>query len=239
MSAIFCSGVTKAASRHSILRGVELRVDSGEVYCLFGTNGAGKTTLLRILMGFVAADAGTVEILNLPLPSGVAEVRSRVAYVPEMAELFPTLSAIGHAKLFDEILGRPADEDSYRAVLKDFGFPMEAVDLPASRYSKGMRQKVILMLGRIKDAQVFLLDEPFSGLDAPSAHTLERDLLALKDAGKAMLITSHDSLAAARVATSAGLLIDGRIGAERTVRAASADVLTQWLWTNLSAAGIR
>jgi ABC-2 type transport system ATP-binding protein len=239
MSAIVCSGVTKAVSGHPILRGVDLRVSSGDVYCLFGTNGAGKTTLLRILMGFVAADAGAVEILNVPLPSGAAEVRSRVAYVPETAELFPTLSATGHAKLFDEILGRAADERSYRAVLKDFGFPMEAADRPANRYSKGMRQKVILMLGRIKDAQVFLLDEPFSGLDAPSAHTLERNLLALKDAGKAVLITSHDSLSAARVATSAGLLIDGRIGAEMTVRERSGEVLTDWLWTNLSAAGIR
>ena len=225
---ISCEAVHKEFGEKRGLNGVNLSINRGETYCLLGPNGAGKSTLLRILLALLPFDRGVVRVAGSTIPRDALGLRKRVAFVPESVALYPSLSAIEHASFFDRILGKPIDSERYGSVLRMLSFPMAAAATPAKHYSKGMQQKVLLMLAVLKGADVFLLDEPFSGLDFDSAAQLTTFLLRLQEAGATVILTSHDTAAVARIATRAGVMIGGRIAAEKAINRDDGDQVTHW-----------
>ncbi|WP_304640473.1 ABC transporter ATP-binding protein [Pseudomonas sp.] len=195
-----------------ILQGLSFHLHSGEALCLLGHNGVGKTTALNHLLGFLKPASGQVRVTGLDPAANPSGVLSRIGYVPENAALYGHLDAAENIDYFLALADLPAlPKAQLETHLQSVGFPLERLQQPASGYSKGMRQKVVLALALAKQAQVLLLDEPTTGLDPQSATELTRRIHELKAAGAGVLIVTHDLPWAQATADWLGIMEGGRI----------------------------
>jgi ABC-2 type transport system ATP-binding protein len=175
-----------------VLHGISFSIGRGEVTGLLGPNGAGKSTTLKILTGILQPRSGRVEVEGCALPSQAYELKQRIGYVPEAAELYETHSALE----FLEMCGR-LHEIEERSLQLRIDALLEAFGLSGQRrqrlgaYSKGMRQKVLIAAALIHDPALILLDEPLTGLDIDAAVLTKGLLAALAARGKTVLYSSH------------------------------------------------
>jgi ABC-2 type transport system ATP-binding protein len=205
------------------LAGLDLEVSAGEVFCLLGPNGAGKTTTLSLFLGFTRPSSGAAYVASIRVESDPIGARRHIAYVPEQVRLYPELTGCENLAYF---LGLSRQRAPGRAELAKLlaaaGLPEDAVHRPASGYSKGMRQKVVLALSQAKNAGALLLDEPTSGLDPGAVRELCVSLRRESARGAAVLMVTHDLGAVASVAHRLGIMKAGRL-----VEIAPADRLSE------------
>ncbi len=198
-------------SGKEVLSDMSFAVGGGEVYGLLGGNGAGKSTTLATFLGFLPAASGRVLVNGLDVGANVTAARRAMAYLPEAASLYEHLDARENLHYFLQLAGvdRPADEID--AALDRVSLASASRSLNLRAYSKGMRQKVAIALAILRDTDILLLDEPTSGLD-PTAIDEFHDLVrGLADAGKAILMVTHDVYGACQVADRIGLLRGGQL----------------------------
>jgi ABC-2 type transport system ATP-binding protein len=190
--AIQVEGLKFGYDRAEVLHGISFDIHRHQVTGLLGPNGAGKSTTLKILTGILQSREGRVAIEGFELPQQSLEVKKRIGYVPETADLYESLSALEFLELcgrFHEI-EEPLLQHRIAALLESFGLSAQRRNRLGS-YSKGMRQKVLLSAALLHDPQVLVLDEPLTGLDVESA-MMTKDLLAsLATQGKTVLYSSH------------------------------------------------
>ncbi len=186
-SAMLARGLVKRFGDVSALDGLDLSVHAGEVHGFLGPNGAGKTTTIRVLLGLLRASAGEVSVLGGDPWRDVARLHRRLAYVPGEVNLWPNLSGGEVIDLLGELRG--GLDPARRAELLD-RFELD----PARRcrsYSKGNRQKVMLVAALASDVELYLLDEPTSGLDPLMESVFQDVVRELKGRGKTVLLSSH------------------------------------------------
>jgi len=169
------------------LTDLDLVVEPGEVIGYLGPNGAGKTTTIRLLLGLIRATSGRAEIFGVDCQSDPVEAHKRVAYVPGDVSLWPGLTGTETLHLLGRVHG--SVDVAYRDEL------IERFDFDPSKkvraYSKGNRQKLILIAGLMTRANLLLLDEPTSGLD-PLMERVFRDCLTEgHDRGQTVFLSSH------------------------------------------------
>jgi ABC-2 type transport system ATP-binding protein len=175
-----------------VLHGLSFDIRSGQVTGLLGPNGAGKSTTLKIVTGILELRSGRGSIEGFQLPSQSIEVKKRLGYVPESAELYESLSALEFLELCGRLheIEEPVLQNRIGVLLENFGLSGQRRNRLGS-YSKGMRQKILLSAALLHDPSVLILDEPLTGLDVESA-MLTKDLLAsLAARGKTVLYSSH------------------------------------------------
>jgi len=195
-----------------VLQGLSFKVNAGEALCLLGHNGVGKTTALNHLLGFLRPGSGQVRVAGLDPATESGTVLATIGYVPENAALYGHLNAAENLDYFLALADRPSlPRAQLKEHLQSVGFPLERLEQPASGYSKGMRQKVVLALALAKQAKVLLLDEPTTGLDPQSAADLTRRVQELKAAGAGILIVTHDLPWAQATADWLGIMEGGRL----------------------------
>src|SRR5215472_4198564 len=185
--AISVIGLLKSFGSTRALNGLDLTVETGEVYGFLGPNGSGKTTTIRILLGLLRADAGSVVLLGGDPWRDAVELHRRLTYVPGEVSLWPNLSGGEIIDLLGRLRGvlnrRRRDELIER-------FELDPTK-KARTYSKGNRQKVGLVAALASDADLFLLDEPTSGLD-PLMEAVFQDCIRENRAqGRTVLLSSH------------------------------------------------
>ena len=194
-----------------VLSGVSFEVAGGEVYGLLGGNGAGKSTTLSTFLGFLPVSGGRVIVNTRDVGSDVAVARRAMAYLPEAASMYEHLDARENLNYFLQLAGVVCGESDIDAALDRVSLAGEARGIKLRGYSKGMRQKVAIALAILRDTDILLLDEPTSGLD-PTAIDEFHDLVrGLADAGKAILMVTHDVYGACQVADRIGLLRGGKL----------------------------
>ncbi len=204
--------LTKRFGGQTALDGLTLKVEPGEIVCLLGANGAGKTTTLNLLLGYLQPDSGSAEICGIRPDEDPTGARRHIAYVPEMVALYPNLTGAENLAFFCALGGgAKATPDELAPHLDAAGLSREAAKERVSGYSKGMRQKVALAAAFARDAKVWLLDEPFSGLDPHAASELSAALRQAADNGVAILMASHDLFRTRELATRAGILKTGKL----------------------------
>ena len=172
------------------LKGLDLRVERGEILGYLGPNGSGKTTTLKILLGLVFPDAGTATVLGADWRGG--RWRHRVGYLPEQPYFYDYLTAREYLDYAGRLFGMTAQARRERAasLLELVGLRRSAGE-PLRRFSKGMMQRVGIAQALINDPELVILDEPMSGLD-PIGRRLVRDIiLGLKAQGKTVLFSTH------------------------------------------------
>jgi len=205
--------LSKSYEGRTVVDGLDLHVQGGEIYALLGPNGAGKSTTIGCLLGFVDADAGSIRLAGSNLPPARAAVR-HAAYIAENVALYERLTGVENVEFFMRLLGRKPRREEIEALLDRAGLPEHAWHRMASGYSKGMRQKVGIVMALAKGAQVLVLDEPTSGLDPEASVTFGELVRALAHDGAAVLMATHDLFRAQELADRCGMLVGGRLAGE-------------------------
>ena len=210
--AVEASSVWKGFRGHIVLRGVSLQVPRGSLAYLLGPNGAGKTTLIRVLLGLYKPDKGLVRLLGEdPRGPGRRALLERIGYVPENADLPPRLTGweylVFQARLYRPRAWRGLAERGARLT----GLSMSDLRRKAGEYSRGMRRRVLLAAALMREPELLVLDEPFSGVDVLSAYRMKRLLKSLAGRGVTVLATSHNILEAEKLADTVFFIYSGRI----------------------------
>ena len=210
--------VSKSFDGHVALDGLTLAVRPGEVLGLLGPNGAGKTTAVRILCGVLAPDSGRALVDGHDLATEPLQARRRLAFVPEGAPLYANLSPRQHLHLVGRLHGMEETElrgESARLLMRlELG---DRIDDPVGGFSRGMRQKTALACAILPRPALLVLDEPLSGLDAPTTAVVKELLRAWARRGGAVLYTSHLLDVVERVCDRMAILATGQLVAEGTL----------------------
>jgi ABC-2 type transport system ATP-binding protein len=204
--AIAVRGIERRFQRF-VLRDVDFDLSRGSVLGLIGGNGAGKSTLLRILMGLVRADRGEVTILGRRMPDEECFIKERVGFVSEDMALYAGKSLRWHMDLVASFHpGWDAARASELAARLDLD-----LDRPTRGFSRGQQVKALLLLALSRRAEVLILDEPTAGLDPLARLELMELLRAERDAGSAIIFSSHHGEDVAALADDVAFLHGGRI----------------------------
>lgn len=186
--------ICKSFGEHHVLAGVTFSVDCGEMVALLGANGAGKTTLLRIITRLLEPDGGQVLFDGHPLTQD--DLR-HIGYLPEERGLYRRMRVGEQALYFAQLKGmsRADAEHELRQWFSRLG--MDAWwNRPAGKLSKGMQQKLQLVVTVAHKPSLLILDEPFSGFDADNSAMLIAELQRLRQEGTAILLSTHNLQAA-------------------------------------------
>ena len=205
------AGLTKSYGETEALKGLDMTVESGDVYCLLGANGAGKTTTISLFLNFIQPDGGAATVCGLDVTEQPLETKKLLAYIPEQVMLYGNLTALENLRYFSRLGGHDYPREEYRRFLQRVGLQSEAVDRRVKTYSKGMRQKVGVAIALAKQAQALLLDEPTAGLDPKASNEFSELLLKLKSGGAAILMATHDLFRARETGTRIGIMKEGRL----------------------------
>lgn len=209
--AIEVTGLTVDYGDVRALSGIDLAVDAGVICALLGTNGSGKSTLFKAILGLVAARAGTVRIDGRAVAQALRG--GYVAYAPQSEQVdwaFPVrvgdVVMMGrYARMGPMRRARRGDRDAVAAALRRTGLTGLA-GRQIGALSGGQRKRVFLARGLAQDARVFLLDEPFAGVDASSQATITEVLRLLRDEGRTVLVSTHDLAGVPALCDQAALL---------------------------------
>jgi ABC-2 type transport system ATP-binding protein len=187
--AIEFSMVSKSFGKTPILCGVELKVTAGAIVGLAGVNGAGKTTLIKCLLDFCHMDSGQINIFGLP--HRTHHSRARLTFLPERFTPPYYLTGREFLRTMHAFSETPYNETEALAVFRGIDLSEEVLEKPSRSLSKGMTQKLGLAACLMSGRDLYVLDEPLSGLD-PQARSRVRGLFQeLRDQGKTILFTSH------------------------------------------------
>jgi ABC-2 type transport system ATP-binding protein len=237
MAAIEVQGLTKSYGAVHALRGVDLTIESsGQIIGLLGPNGAGKTTLVEILEGLRTASSGSVAVLGLDPSHAPAELRARLGVQLQTTAFMNELTVVETLRLYAALYPRirlKAD-DTYRSILDRVDLPDKAKALVRT-LSGGQRQRLALALAMLHDPDLYILDEPTSGLDPIARRQIHDILMALKQEGKTILLSSHYLDEIEAMADRVIILSAGRIVADGTplqLLARAAGTSTLWLEVN-------
>jgi ABC-2 type transport system ATP-binding protein len=205
LAAIHTDGLSKRYGSVHALRRLDLEVDEGEVVGYLGPNGAGKTTTIRLLLGLLRPSAGQAQIFGLDCQRRPVEVHRLLAYVPGEASLWPSLSGEETLHLLGRVQGRvdPAYRDE---LIERFEFdPSKKV----RAYSKGNRQKLILIAALMTRPRLLVLDEPTSGLDPLMEQAFRQCVHDARDHNQTVFLSSHILSEVEALCDRVGILRDG------------------------------
>lgn len=190
---IICiKGLYKSYGDKQVLKGVDLDVYPGEVIGYIGPNGAGKSTTVKILTGLIDEFEGTVSVDGKDLRSDTLSIKSIIGYVPENAELYDVLTPLEYLDFVGKLYGMDEQLIAERATRLLTAFDLsEHLHKRMDTFSKGMKQKVLLISGIIHNPKILVLDEPLSGLDANAVITVKELISLLAKEGKTIFYCSH------------------------------------------------
>lgn len=203
-----------------VLRGLDLSVAPGEFLALLGPNGAGKTTLLRILASLARPTAGVVRIAGYALPGQASAVRRRLGVVSHLPLLYGDLSAEENLRFYARMYDLQDIERRVSEALELVGLRPRRRDR-VREFSRGMQQRLAIGRAILHEPEVLLFDEPYTGLDQEAALMLDGLLRQVADRGRTVIMTSHDLLRSASLATRLDILSRGVIA--RSLDPASMD----------------
>ncbi len=198
--------------------GLSVTVQQGSFFGFLGPNGAGKTTTIKMLMGLAQPDSGNIRILGLPMPEQSLEIRKVIGLVPDDSLLFDYLTGAEYLEFIARLYGlaRSLAKERSRELLHLFELEENPRKL-IGEYSKGMRKRVALAAALIHRPRLFLMDEPFEGVDAVGARLMKDILLEQVKHGATVFLTSHVLEVVERLCDQIAIISRGKIIAQGTV----------------------
>jgi heme exporter protein A len=207
-----------------VLRNLDFQVIPGEFVALLGPNGAGKTTFIRILASLSRPSMGDVRVAGFHLPAEASSVRSRLGVVSHQPLLYGDLTAEENLRFYGRMYGVPHLDPRIDAILELVGLAARRRDLVRT-FSRGMQQRLSIGRAVLHDPEVILFDEPYTGLDQDASDMLDKVLRQVASRGRTIVMTSHDLLRAAELASRFDVLSRGVIKASISARELPADGL--------------
>jgi len=197
----------KRFGKFQALKDITFDIYPGEVFGFIGPNGAGKSTTIRTILGILRSTGGKATIFGKDVFKDAVEIHKRLAYVPGDVYLWPNLTG---GEIIDLFLKLSHNKHSARTdeLIKDFQLDPTK---KARTYSKGNRQKVALIAAFSTDADFYIFDEPTSGLDPLNEEIFQKEVLKLRAAGKAVLLSSHILSEVEKMCDHIGIIRQGKI----------------------------
>ena len=210
--------LTKTYSTIPALENVSFTINPGQVLGYLGPNGSGKSTTVKIITGLLEPSAGSVLFKGESIKDDLAAYKRVVGYVPEEANLYPFLTGLEYLELIGRLRGIRGGVIARRtaAMLEIFSMTPHRHSTIAT-YSKGMRQRILLIAALMHDPELIIFDEPLSGLDVTSALIFREMVKALSRAGKTIFYCSHVLEVVEKVCSHVIILQNGKQLAYGTV----------------------
>ncbi|GAY77378.1 ABC transporter ATP-binding protein [Sporolactobacillus inulinus] len=204
--------------KRPILHDVSFKMKAGELVGLVGLNGAGKSTTIKHILGLLDPFSGEIRINGHTIREDKTAYRKSMAYVPELPELYEQMTLEEHLQLSAMAYHLPQDEYAERssALLKLFHMEKKKHWFPI-HFSKGMRQKVMIMCAFLVRPDLYIVDEPFVGLDPLGIQSLLDLMTDMKKSGAAILMSTHILTTAEQYCDRFIILHDGRIAVQGTL----------------------
>src|SRR5216110_2729708 len=192
--------------------GLNLTVPHGCFFGFLGPNGAGKSTTIRMLTGLIPPSSGEIELLGLRMPDREIEIKKRIGLVPDESLLFDRLTGAEFLEFVGRMYGlaRPVAQERAGELLGLFELADQRRKLIAE-YSKGMRKRVAMAASLIHRPELFLMDEPFEGVDAVGARLMKDILLDQVRHGATIFLTSHVLEVVERLCERVGIIHEGKL----------------------------
>jgi ABC-2 type transport system ATP-binding protein len=198
--------------------GLTLTVPRGCFFGFLGPNGAGKTTTIRMLTGLTPPTSGSIEMLGLPMPERALDIKRKIGLVPDESLLFDRLTGFEFLEFVGRMygLGRPVSRERAAELLALFELDSNHRKLIAE-YSKGMRKRVAMAASLIHRPELFLMDEPFEGVDAVGARLMKDLLLDQVHRGATIFLTSHVLEVVERLCDRVAIIHEGKLVMEESI----------------------
>lgn len=215
---ISIKNLRKSYGTKEVLKGINLEVSRGEVIGYIGPNGAGKSTTVKIMLGLVTDFDGEINILGQDITNGDIDYKSKIGYVPETAEIYENLTAKEYLTFIGELYGMDYEQVDQKAMklMELFGIG-DVYNARISSFSKGMKQKTMIIAALINDPDILFLDEPLTGIDANSVMVFKEVLEQLAKEGKTIFYSSHIMEVVEKLSSRIILINDGQIVADGNI----------------------
>ncbi|KDN76884.1 ABC transporter [Streptomyces olindensis] len=216
-AAVSATGLRKSYGDKTVLDGIDLHIPTGSVFALLGPNGAGKTTAVKILSTLITADAGQARVAGHDLTTQAQAVRAAIGVTGQFSAVDGLITGEENMLLMADLHHLPTHEGRrIAAELLDRFDLTEAAKKPASTYSGGMKRRLDIAMTLVGGPRVIFLDEPTTGLDPRSRHTMWQIIRELVTGGVTVFLTTQYLEEADQLADRIAVLHDGRIAAEGT-----------------------
>jgi len=214
-AAIHIQDLRKVYGDKAAVDGLTLSVPQRCFYGFLGPNGAGKTTTIKMLMGLAPPTSGTIELLGMPMPERALDIKKLIGLVPDESLLFDHLTGAEFIEFVGRIYGLERATSRERALeLLDLFELGNAPRKLITEYSKGMRKRVAMAAALIHRPKLFLMDEPFEGVDAVGARLMKDILLEQVRRGATIFLTSHVLEVVERLCDRVAIIHAGKLVAE-------------------------
>ena len=209
---------TYAKNHKKAVDNLSLQVEGGELFGFIGPNGAGKTTTIKLMTGILAPDEGSIVMTGHDIASDRIEAQRLIGYVPDGNDLYDRLTGMEYLNFMADIYQvdsarRKAHIERYLSL-----FELEdAINSQVRTYSKGMKQKLVVIGALIHNPPVWILDEPLGGLDPRAAHLLKEEMIRHCKEGNTVFFSTHVLEVAEKLCTRIGVIDNGSLKAVGTL----------------------
>ncbi|ADU30507.1 ABC transporter ATP-binding protein [Evansella cellulosilytica] len=207
-------GLSKSFGSKKVLSNIDLTIKKGEIIGYIGPNGAGKSTTVKIMLGLIDQYQGAIHIFGQSIANNHT-YKARIGYVPETADIYENLTAYEYLMFIGGLYGLDQKDIERKAerLVELLGIK-EAYNTRITSFSKGMKQKVLIIASLLHNPDLLFLDEPLSGLDANSVMIVKEILAQLASEGKTIFYSSHIMDVVEKISHRIVLLQDGKLVAD-------------------------
>ena len=204
--------LTKKYGEKKAVDSLSLTIAPGEIYGFIGHNGAGKTTTIKAVCGILDFDSGEIYVDGTSIKADPLKCKREIAYIPDNPDLYDFYTGVKYLNFIADIYGIPSDvrKERMRRYCDMFELTPELAR-PISEYSHGMKQKLAVISALIHSPKLWLLDEPFVGLDPKEAHTLKQIMREVCDGGGAIFFSTHVLEVAEKLCDKIAIIKNGRL----------------------------
>jgi len=191
---------------------VSLVIEPGDIFGFVGHNGAGKTTLLKSIAGIIDFDEGDIFVDGFHVKKNPMDVKKRIAYIPDNPDVYESLSGLEYLELIADVF-EMGQEDRAK-IIDQYATLFEIRDVlnnPISSYSHGMKQKLVIISALIHKPKLFLLDEPFVGLDPKASFQLKEIFKMMCEQGTAIFFSTHVLEVVEKLCNKVAIIKQGKI----------------------------
>ncbi len=240
-SIISIKGLFKNYGDKAVLKGIDLEISPGQIIAYLGPNGAGKSTTIKILLGIMGDFTGEVSVFGQDIRNAPANFRKRIGYVPEIADLYEVLSGEEYLMFLARI--HELEPALAKARMRGIAAVLEieaALESRMSSYSKGMKQKLMIIASLLHNPDILFWDEPLTGLDANMSLIMKEFMSTLVKTGKTIFYSSHVMEVVEKISDRIIILNDGFVVADgcfEDLRKNSASLNLEHLFNSLTSDG--
>lgn len=210
---IHIRNLTKSYKRTEVLKGVDLDIQKGSIFCLLGSNGAGKTTMVKILSTLLKADSGEATLCGYDVRTNANRVRSAISLTGQFAAVDGLLTARENLRMAGRLNHMKNASSKADLLLEQFNLA-DAADRPVSTFSGGMRRRLDIAMSLIGQPEIIFLDEPTTGLDPQSRLEMWKVIREMAGTGVTVFLTTQYIEEAEQLANHIAVLHQGKIIAQ-------------------------